>query len=261
MEKKMNVRVNHPRQERCVAQVHAFGAFRAIHGRTGGDNLTVLNKDFSGRGNTARFNIEKSRGMKDNRARLRTKPKHRKQNEKGVSHGFARDGSTSVENRYMEACEPKMAVEIRAAQRSEIGSILALLSQDSLSDPPEDGVAVAAHFAAFDAIAADPNNQLAVAMLDGEVGGTLQLSFIPGLAFAGAWLAQLEGVRVRKDLRNLQIGTRLIQWAIARAEERGCRVIQLTSNRSRVDAQRFYARLGFQASHTGMKLKLGPAQM
>jgi GNAT superfamily N-acetyltransferase len=136
---------------------------------------------------------------------------------------------------------------------------LALLAEDSLLDPPENGVAVAGHFAAFDAMAADRNHELAVAMLDGEVVGTLQLSFIPGLALSGAWRAQIEGVRVRKDLRNLRIGTRLMEWVIVKAKERECRLIQLTSNRSRVDAQRFYSRLGFQASHVGMKLYLaGP---
>ena len=156
----------------------------------------------------------------------------------------------------MEACAPATRLEIRRARRSEIGSILALLRQDSLSDPPEDGVAVPGHFAAFEAIDADPNHELVVATLDGDIVGTLQLSFIPGLALGGAWRAQIEAVRVRNDLRNLRIGTRLIEWVIARAKERGCRTVQLTSNRSRVDAQRFYARLGFKASHVGMKLSL-----
>jgi len=74
--------------------------------------------------------------------------------------------------------------------------------------------------------------------------------------FRGAWRAQVEGVRVREDLRNRRIGTRLMEWAIGRARERGCRLVQLTSNKSRLDARRFYERLGFSASHVGMKLYL-----
>jgi GNAT superfamily N-acetyltransferase len=156
----------------------------------------------------------------------------------------------------MEASAPGKAFEIRPATRLDLAKILALLAEDSLSDPPEDGAAGAGHFAAFEAIAEDPNHELVVATLEGEVVGTLQLSFLPGLANGGAWRAQIEGVRVRKDLRNLQLGSRLMEWVIRKAKERGCRVIQLTSNRSRVDAQRFYSRLGFKASHVGMKLQL-----
>jgi GNAT superfamily N-acetyltransferase len=156
----------------------------------------------------------------------------------------------------MELSPAETALEIRPARRSDVPEILALLSQDSLSRPPEGGLAGAEHFAAYEAIAADPNHELVVAVSGGETVGTLQLSFLPGLAFGGAWRAQVEGVRVRADRRNLKIGTRLMEWVIAKAAERHCLLIQLTSNRSRTDAQRFYARLGFQASHVGMKLYL-----
>ena len=147
-------------------------------------------------------------------------------------------------------------IAIRSATASDISAILELLSQDSLSNPPEGGIPTPAHHVAFDAISADHNHELIVATLDDQIVGTLQISFIPGLAFNGAWRAQIEGVRVRAGLRNLRIGTQLMEWVIARARERNCLLIQLTSNRSRVDAQRFYSRLGFKTSHVGMKLRL-----
>jgi GNAT superfamily N-acetyltransferase len=147
-------------------------------------------------------------------------------------------------------------IVIRSATVSDIPAILELLAQDSLSNPPEGGIATPAHHAAFSAISEDPNHELIVATLDGQIVGTLQLSFIPGLAFNGAWRAQIEGVRVRAGLRNLRIGTQLMEWVIARAKERHCLLIQLTSNRARLDAQRFYSRLGFKTSHVGMKLRL-----
>ncbi len=84
--------------------------------------------------------------------------------------------------------------------------------------------------------------------------GTLQLTFIPGLK--SGWRAQVESVRVREDLRNLHIGTRMMEWVIERARQRGCYLLQLTTNAGRKDAQRFYQRLGFQPTHLGMKLYL-----
>ena len=82
------------------------------------------------------------------------------------------------------------------------------------------------------------------------------MTFIPGLSFGGTWRAQVEAVRVRNDLRNQRIGTRLMEWVVTRARERGCRLVQLTTNVKRHDAQRFYQRLGFVPSHVGMKLML-----
>lgn len=131
-----------------------------------------------------------------------------------------------------------------------------MLRRDSMATPPEEPGLTAAQMEAFDAIAAHPDNEIVVAALDGEVVGTLQLTFIPGLSFQGAWRAQVEGVRVRGDLRNRRIGTRLMEWAIGRARDRGCRLVQLMSNQRRLDARRFYERLGFSASHVGMKLHL-----
>lgn len=147
-------------------------------------------------------------------------------------------------------------IEIRTANRGDLAAIVQLLQRDSLADPPEEPGLTAALIEAFDAIAAHPDNEIVVATPGGQVAGTLQLTFILGLSFQGAWRAQVEGVRVREDLRNRRIGTHLMEWVIGRARDRGCRLVQLTSNKKRIDARRFYKRLGFRASHEGMKLHL-----
>jgi GNAT superfamily N-acetyltransferase len=147
-------------------------------------------------------------------------------------------------------------IEIRTANRDDLDAVVELLRRDSVTAGPQEPGLSAAQIEAFDTIAAHPDNEVVVATLGGEVVATLQLTFIPGLTFQGAWRAQVEGVRVRDDLRSQRIGTRLMEWAIRRARDRGCRLVQLTSNKSRVEARRFYERLGFSASHTGMKLYL-----
>jgi GNAT superfamily N-acetyltransferase len=152
------------------------------------------------------------------------------------------------------------AIEIRTANRDDLYAIVQLLRRDSLTAAPAEPGLSAAQIEAFDTIAVHPDNEVIVATLGGEVVATMQLTFIPGLTFQGAsqgaWRAQVEGVRVRDDLRSQRIGTRLMEWAIRRARDRGCGIVQLTSNNRRVDARRFYERLGFSASHTGMKLYL-----
>ncbi len=110
---------------------------------------------------------------------------------------------------------------------------------------------------AFAAIAADPNQLLVVAEADGEVVGTLQITFIPGLSYQGAWRGQIEGVRIAAARRGQGLGQRLIRWAVEECRARGCRIVQLSTNMSRTDAQRFYERLGFSRSHYGYKLDLG----
>jgi len=145
-------------------------------------------------------------------------------------------------------------VEIRRANCDDLNAILALLRRDSFIIQPGDAPADYGH--AFQVIDAHPDNEMIVAELEGQVVGTLQLTFIPTLSFQGGWRAQVEAVRVRDDLRNLGIGTRLMEWVIARARERGCKLVQLTTNVARIDAQRFYRRLGFLPSHVGMKLIL-----
>jgi GNAT superfamily N-acetyltransferase len=110
---------------------------------------------------------------------------------------------------------------------------------------------------AFAAIAADPNQMLAVAEEDGAVVGTLQLTFIPGLSYKGAWRGQIEAVRVAASRRGQGLGARMIRWALDECRARGCRLVQLSTNMSRTDAHRFYERLGFSRSHFGYKLDVG----
>jgi ribosomal protein S18 acetylase RimI-like enzyme len=109
---------------------------------------------------------------------------------------------------------------------------------------------------AFAAIQADPHQFLAVMEHQGQIIGTLQLTFIPGLSRQGSWRAQVEAVRIQDRFRNQGLGQHLMRWAIARAKAQGCRMVQLTTDKSRSAAQRFYERLGFVSSHEGMKLNL-----
>jgi len=113
-----------------------------------------------------------------------------------------------------------------------------------------------AYLDAFEALDSDPHQLLVVADEDGEPVGTAQLTFIAGLSRRGATRAQIEAVRVRSDRRGSGLGQELIRWAIETARERGCVVVQLTSDNSRTGAHRFYERLGFRATHVGMKLSL-----
>jgi GNAT superfamily N-acetyltransferase len=151
----------------------------------------------------------------------------------------------------------RMAV-IRRAERTDIAAIVGLLADDllgqsreRLTDPLADE-----YFAAFDAIDSDPNQFLAV-MTDGfEVIATLQLSFIPGLARCGAWRGQIEAVRVAAGRRSHGCGAAMLEWAIDECRKRGCALVQLTTDRQRPDAHRFYEQLGFEPTHIGYKLKL-----
>ena len=145
---------------------------------------------------------------------------------------------------------------LRRARRGDLPRILALLADDQLGAVRESADDPAPYERAFDAIDADPAHLLVVGELDGEVVATFQVSYIPGLSRKGSWRSQIEAVRVSGELRGQGVGALMIQWAIDQARERGCSLIQLTTDKSRVAAHRFYERLGFVASHEGMKLKL-----
>jgi GNAT superfamily N-acetyltransferase len=149
-------------------------------------------------------------------------------------------------------------VEIRIARRGDVPAILGLLADDDIarSRGPVSEEADAAVWRAFENIDADPNNELIVGEEAGEVIATCQLTFTPGLSRGGATRMTIEAVRVRKDRRGGGRGKELIAYAVDRARERGCRIVQLTTDKRRSDAQRFYAALGFTASHEGMKLPL-----
>lgn len=133
-----------------------------------------------------------------------------------------------------------------------------MLADDALGTTREDARLPLApgYTDAFAAIAADPNQLLAVVEDAGEVVGTLQLTFIPGLSHQGAWRGQIEAVRIAASRRGQGLGERLIRWAVEECRARGCLMVQLTTNLSRKDAHRFYERLGFRHSHAGYKLSL-----
>jgi GNAT superfamily N-acetyltransferase len=149
-------------------------------------------------------------------------------------------------------------VTLRDARRSEVPAIVAMLADDMLGSSRE----VAgeplpeSYYKAFDALARDPNNRLLIAELEGEIVGTLQITFIHGLSRQGAKRALLEAVRVAAPYRGRGIGEEIVRAAIEIARQENCAMVQLTTDKSRKDAHRFYERLGFEASHEGMKLTL-----
>jgi GNAT superfamily N-acetyltransferase len=147
-------------------------------------------------------------------------------------------------------------VNIRPATEADVPRIVELLRDDALGvqreGPPDDPV----YQQAFAAIDADPQQTLAVGVLDGSVIACLQLTIIPGLGRRGARRALIEAVRVRSDLRGRGLGRQLIAWAVEQARAADCVMVQLTSDKSRVDAHRFYSSLGFSDSHVGYKLML-----
>jgi len=146
---------------------------------------------------------------------------------------------------------------LREARREDIRRIVEMLADDEVARGREDFSGdMAAYEVAFDAIASDPNNTLYVWDHQGEVMGCLQLTFIPGMSYHGSWIAKVEGVRVDRSLRGLGIGEQMMDAVIAKARARGCKQLQLTTDKRRIDAQRFYARLGLDASHEGMKINL-----
>jgi GNAT superfamily N-acetyltransferase len=149
-------------------------------------------------------------------------------------------------------------VSYRPAHRDDLAAIVALIADDGLGRGRErTGVAIdPAYLLAYDAMAADPNQLMAIAESSGVILGYMQITFIPGLSRQGAWRGQLESVRVAAPLRGRGIGTAFFDWAIAQCRARGCALVQLTTDKGRPDALRFYERLGFVASHHGMKLGL-----
>jgi GNAT superfamily N-acetyltransferase len=150
----------------------------------------------------------------------------------------------------------------RAATVDDLPAIVGLLMDDTLGKLREDlGTPINPRYlGAFAAITRDPNQLLAVAAKDGQVVGCLQITFIPGLSRLGMWRGQIEAVRVASTQRGSGVGRAMMLWAIERCRERGCGLVQLTTDKRRADAHRFYAALGFEASHEGMKLTLQDAR-
>ncbi len=150
------------------------------------------------------------------------------------------------------------SVTFRRATRADVISIVRLLAEDDLGSQREcyENPLPESYYTAFEQIDGDANHELIVAELNGEVIGTLHLMFLPSLSYQGGLRAQVESVRVDSKYRGRGIGSELMKWTIARAKERGAHLVQLTTHGSRVDAYRFYERLGFKGSHLGMKLSL-----
>jgi GNAT superfamily N-acetyltransferase len=149
-------------------------------------------------------------------------------------------------------------VQFRQAKQTDLPVIVRLMMEDELSMERErfEMPLPQVYYKAFEAIDRDPNNEVIVAEIDGDVIGTLQLTFVPCLSYQGGTRAQVESVRVAEQLRGQGIGTVMMKWALDRARRHGCHLMQLTSHKSRVDAHRFYEKLGFTASHIGMKINL-----
>jgi GNAT superfamily N-acetyltransferase len=147
-------------------------------------------------------------------------------------------------------------VFFRDARREDVPAIVALLADDALGAQREAAGADEAYQAAFEQVESDPRSRLIVAEEDGQVAGTLQLNMLPGLSRRGTLRAQIEGVRVAAAYRGRGLGRAMIEWAIGVAREQGCGLVQLTSDKRRHDAVRFYESLGFTASHEGLKLPL-----
>ncbi|MEU8751921.1 GNAT family N-acetyltransferase [Streptomyces chartreusis] len=147
-------------------------------------------------------------------------------------------------------------LEIRPAATDDIPAIVGMLADDPLGARRESLDDLTPYLAAFERLAGDPNQHLVVAVREGRVIGTLQLTVIPGLSRRGATRSIIEAVRIHADERGSGLGTRLIEWAIDESRRQNCQLVQLTSDKSRTDAHRFYERLGFSASHAGFKLEL-----
>ncbi len=146
----------------------------------------------------------------------------------------------------------------RAATEADLPFLDGLIEEDEVAaarDPATPEMAEDQRLA-LQAVSADPFHTLYVVECAGVAVGSFQLSFIPGVSRRGAWRGQIESVRVAASARGLGIGEEMMRWAVARCEERGCGIVQLTSDNSRTAAHRFYERLGFAPSHTGFKLKL-----
>ncbi|MFI8166849.1 GNAT family N-acetyltransferase [Streptomyces sp. NPDC086081] len=147
-------------------------------------------------------------------------------------------------------------LEIRTAGADDVPAIVALLADDPLGAQRESPDDLTPYLTALERLRADPNQRLVVAVREGRVVGTLQLTIIPGLSRRGATRSIIEGVRIHAEERGSGLGSRLIEWAVDESRAAGCQLVQLTSDKSRTDAHRFYERLGFTASHTGFKLQL-----
>jgi ribosomal protein S18 acetylase RimI-like enzyme len=148
-------------------------------------------------------------------------------------------------------------VTVRPARRYDVAAIIAMLADDHLGRARErlEDPLHSLYYDAFERLSRDPNIELMVAEEGGRVVGCLQLCILPGLSSQGASRGLIEDVRVASDRRSRGIGEQLVQWAVGEAKARGCKLVELLTHHTRVDAQRFYERLGFSRSHVGMTIR------
>jgi ADP-ribose pyrophosphatase YjhB (NUDIX family)/ribosomal protein S18 acetylase RimI-like enzyme len=177
----------------------------------------------------------------------------------GVGDG---DGYAAVPGSRSDSAATPLAVldpggvVLRRATADDVAAIVGLIADDQLGATRDDPAELTAYLGAFAAIDADPA-QLLVVLDDGAaVVGTMQVTFIPGLSRRGATRAQVEAVRVAASRRGQRLGEQMVRWAVDESARRGCALVQLTTDKSRADAHRFYQRLGFTASHEGFKMAL-----
>lgn len=151
-----------------------------------------------------------------------------------------------------------MELEFRAANQKDLVGLVSLLISDPLGRSREDSSTPlnTQYVSTFAAIDKDPNNEIIVVELRGQLVGMFQITFIPYLTHIGSWRCAVEGVRVHENFRGRGYGEKIFEYIIALAKEKGCKMIQLTSDKQRPDAIRFYKKLGFKASHEGFKLAL-----
>ncbi|MBD9701578.1 GNAT family N-acetyltransferase [Streptomyces sp. ID01-12c] len=147
-------------------------------------------------------------------------------------------------------------LDIRPATEQDVPEIVAMLADDPLGAQRESPDDLAPYLTALERLSGDPHQQVMVAVRQGHVVGTLQLTIVPGLSRRGSTRAIIEGVRIHADERGSGLGSRLIEWAIDSSRAQGCQLVQLTSDATRTEAHRFYERLGFEATHVGFKLPL-----
>jgi len=149
-------------------------------------------------------------------------------------------------------------LNFRIATEQDLDRIVELLADDNLGSQRElyEKPLPISYIQAFEAITSDPNNELVVACFKDEIIGVQQITFTPYITYRGGWRATIEGVRTSSSVRGKGVGTELIRWAIQRARARGCHLVQLTTDKKRDDALRFYEQLGFKATHEGLKMHL-----
>lgn len=149
-------------------------------------------------------------------------------------------------------------MNFRRANKKDLPFIVKMMANDKLGKLRENyqEPLPECYYTAFEIINSDPNQELMVLENenDSKIAGTFQLTFIPYLSYQGKLRAQIENVMVREDLTGQGIGKKMFEWAIERAKERNAHLLQLTSDKKRPRAIKFYEDLGFTASHEGMKL-------